>query len=115
MKIYCINCNEYILDAEKLEFPLVGNMFTHRPDVEWDVFSEVDTGLDLVCPMCEWTFYDLTEDSAKILTDKGIVAVKRLTGVEDCGIIDTVAPETKRRGRPKGSKNVKKRVKRGRK
>jgi hypothetical protein len=75
VKVLCSNCKEHILftETDKLSLPLKGTMFEHRPDREWGYFHESAIDLDLVCPMCGWTFH---QDNT-ILTDNGILPINR--------------------------------------
>lgn len=58
-KCFCDNCHEYILDIvpESINSPLKGHMFKQRVDTEWAIFHESYEGLDLTCPICEWTMH----------------------------------------------------------
>lgn len=60
IKVFCQNCQVEILRADTytLKTPLVGSMFRVKKDMEWSLFSPHDTGLDLTCPMCDWTFHE---------------------------------------------------------
>jgi len=60
IKIFCQSCGVEILraDTDTLKSPLVGEMFQVKKDMEWALFSPHDTGLELTCPMCEWTFHE---------------------------------------------------------
>lgn len=58
--IYCINCREFIYQADThtLKKPLEGHMFPLRPDREWVPLPPDAKDMDLVCPMCSWTFHE---------------------------------------------------------
>ena len=60
IKVFCNNCKVEILraDTDTLKSPLVGHMFQVKKDMEWALFSPHDTGNELICPMCEWTFHE---------------------------------------------------------
>lgn len=75
IKIHCQNCKEYILQAEtsKLDRPLVGAMFTIRPDREWYAFEGDAVDMDLVCPMCAWTFHE----NQKLLYQRPVKGLNR--------------------------------------
>lgn len=69
--IYCCACKEFILqaDTDTLKTPLVGGMFKVRPGREWSLFSPHDVGLDLTCPLCEWSFHENGHVSACVGTE----------------------------------------------
>ena len=60
IKIFCNNCKVEILraDTDTLKTPLVGEMFKVKKDMEWALFSDHDTGNDLICPMCDWVLHE---------------------------------------------------------
>lgn len=121
--IYCVNCRADILraDSDTLKSPLVGSMFLVKPGMEWNIFAPTATGNDLTCPMCEWSFHRdglLLTDQGEITPSMQVVELgaDMLPVVTEDQKVDAIFEEVKKvasnRGRPKGSKNVKKKGKR---
>lgn len=107
IEVFCGACKEYILDTnpEVLELPLAGHMFSVREGREWDMFHPSVTGLELICPMCSWTFH---------VEEKLIVGSPNRQPQAVNDIIDNLPeilpdpPQSKTKvGRPKGSKSRK--------
>lgn len=61
-KVFCANCQEYIVDVivKDIRYPLNGSMFRPREDREWDYiwpFEEETKENDLQCPICGALFH----------------------------------------------------------